>query len=270
MQKFTRPITREIELAGERLALTVGADGISVRPVGSRKPPHEIGWAALVCALTKSETGQASPPGADEVAAAVEVLKKGGPPRTGGQPPSSPAPSAPPPSPAPAAEDVQGLLGRLEKWLARHRRHFLEGLLPGADPAALEELQRHIGVPLPASLHALLAWHNGQSPESQGRFVGDWFLMGTGPIADAKRELDAGGQESGWQRAWVPFLDNDAGDYVCLDTAQPGTPVREFWQDRNDHPVVAASLEAWLADVVAAMERGDYHEDPDRGSFLRK
>ena len=69
MQKFTRPLTREIELGGERLALTLSADGVVVRPVGSRKPPHEMSWdKLLLCAAT----------GTDDLAAAVDAVKKGG------------------------------------------------------------------------------------------------------------------------------------------------------------------------------------------------
>src|SRR5260370_31074172 len=48
VQKFTRPITREIEIGGERLALTFSEQGIAVRPVGSRKPPKEITWAGVL------------------------------------------------------------------------------------------------------------------------------------------------------------------------------------------------------------------------------
>jgi len=36
VQKFTRPITREVEIGSERLAFTFGEQGIAVRPVGSR------------------------------------------------------------------------------------------------------------------------------------------------------------------------------------------------------------------------------------------
>jgi cell wall assembly regulator SMI1 len=269
MQKFTRPLTREIELAGERLVLTLSADGISVRPVGARKPPHDMNWAELICCLAGSQTRRASAPGADELNAALDALKKRGP----AKPTSEAVPlahqAAPRPE-APASDDINRLLGRLEEWLKRHRKHFLEGLLPGAAPADVDALAQHLGVSVPASLRALLAWHNGQSPDSRGRFEQDWLLMGTGSIADAKRELDADFRDHGWQPAWVPFLDNDAGDYVCLDTTQSGAPVRQFWQDKTEHPIGAPSLEAWLADVVQAMERGDYHEDPERGSFLRR
>jgi hypothetical protein len=52
MMKFTRPITREIELGGERLAVTMGDQGVSFRPVGSRKPPREVAWATILCCAT--------------------------------------------------------------------------------------------------------------------------------------------------------------------------------------------------------------------------
>ncbi len=265
MQKFTRPITREIEVAGERLAVTLSAEGVAVRPVGSRKPPHEMSWADLVAWLTES--------GAGDLAAAVAALKKGGPARPSAQA-AAPSPAAPPAAPSgPAAgPDMKQILGRLEPWLAKHRRHFLEALLPGAAPADLDALQNRLGIPLPASLRALLAWHNGQSTDSIARFEQDWSLMSAEQIAAAKQALDGSGGDpaQGWQPAWIPFLDNDAGDYLCLDAGQPGAPVRAFWLGKAEHPVVAPSLEAWLNDVVAAMERGEYHEDPERGSFLRR
>src|ERR1700732_5536090 len=52
VQKFTRPLTREVELAGGRLAFTFSEQGIAVRPVGSRRPPREITWGALVLHMT--------------------------------------------------------------------------------------------------------------------------------------------------------------------------------------------------------------------------
>jgi cell wall assembly regulator SMI1 len=181
----------------------------------------------------------------------VETLKK----RTGRK------------SPTPGMKE---LLGRLERWLARHRPQFLQGLLPGASAADLDRLQADLGMALPPDLRTLLAWHNGQSDESPARFEEDWILMGSRQIAEAKRELDADATETGWQAAWIPFLDDDAGDYLGLDTRRPGAAVREFWQDRTEHLEIAPSLPVWLESVVSAMERGEYEEDPERGSFIRK
>src|SRR5438067_855762 len=98
MQKFTRAVTREVEVAGVRLAVTLDEKGISVRPVGARSAPHEMSWAAVACALAGRP---AAAPAAEEVQRAVEAL--------GG-------------SAAPAADDsVAGLLARLDAWLKKHR-----------------------------------------------------------------------------------------------------------------------------------------------------
>lgn len=80
MQKFTRAITREVELGGERLALTFDAEGLSVRPVGSRKPPHTCSWASLLVHLAREDATEPSP---EDVAAAVGRLKAG---KTGARP----------------------------------------------------------------------------------------------------------------------------------------------------------------------------------------
>src|SRR4051812_28839299 len=73
MQKFTRALTREIDVAGERLAVTLDENGLSIRPVGARKPPRQATWAAILCALT----GGAGEPADDEIRAALEALRGG-------------------------------------------------------------------------------------------------------------------------------------------------------------------------------------------------
>jgi hypothetical protein len=95
VQKFTRPITREIEIGGERLALTFSEQGIAVRPVGSRKPPKEITWAAVLTHMTGPSGSETPSP--EQINAAVEQLRGPG---------SKPAPkpeseSAAQPAPAP-------------------------------------------------------------------------------------------------------------------------------------------------------------------------
>ncbi len=103
MQKFTRPITREVEVGGDRLAITFGEQGISVRPVGSRKPPKEISWPALLSHMTGPGAGVSPSP--EQISAAMEQLHGPGykpSPRSEPEPVSSPAPSsvsptAPPP-----------------------------------------------------------------------------------------------------------------------------------------------------------------------------
>jgi cell wall assembly regulator SMI1 len=165
---------------------------------------------------------------------------------------------------------LKDLLTRLEAWLAKHRRRFLAGLRPGASTAELATLDKHLGFAAPPDLRLLLAWHNGQGEDVIGKFEEDWQLMSSTGIAAAKGELDAAAAATGWQNSWVPFLDNDAGDYRCLDSTSPGIPVRDFWLGNKDQPTVAPSLRAWLTDFVHDVEKGVYEEEPERGTFIRK
>ena len=252
MQKFTRAITREVELAGERLALTLDAEGISVRFVGSRKPPLTGSWAAILSGL--AQDGGA--PSEADVAAALEQIR-------GGK-------SAPRAATAEKAAPVEGsltpTLARLEDWLAANRPRYHQNLRPGATPAEINA----IGVNLPDDLRMLLAWHNGQGNEFAGALVQSWMLMGTGQIHAAKNTLDAGDPATGWRPDWVPFLEDDAGNYVCVDPSGPGASVREYWAGKAEHPVVAPSLRQWLETFVEGVDRGEYVEEPERGRFLKR
>jgi cell wall assembly regulator SMI1 len=275
VQKFTRPITREIEVGGERLALTLTEAGITVRPVGSRRPPREITWGGLLCHLTGQELGTSEEPGADHLSRAVGALKSGTAAQRAAPPTPAPAEhSEPTPAASPAAEkhartpDYTALLSRLERWLAEHRPKYLHALHPGASAAELDALQTELGRPLPAGLRTLLAWHNGQKEDFTGQFEENWMLLGTQGIATAKKELD-GGEGAGDRRDWIPFGEDDGGDFLCVDAGDPAEPVREFWLGKPAEPPVAPSLATWLEQYLAALERGEYHEDPERGAFLR-
>src|SRR5208337_1297900 len=71
MQEFTRSLTREIQVDGERLAVTLDKEGLSIRPVGSRRPPSSLSWAACLCAAVGNPPDAA----AELVAAALTTLK---------------------------------------------------------------------------------------------------------------------------------------------------------------------------------------------------
>ena len=244
MQKFTRALTREIEVAGKALAVTLDENGLSIKPVGSRQAPLTLSWAACLCAAA------APPAAADrEVARVLEGLGEGG------------APSSPK-----AGSEVPALLGRLEGWLKKRRRRYFKGLRPGATEAELAELARALGKPVPAELADWLRWHNGQDEDLIGAFVESFNLMSAQAVIAALSERKG---QAGWKSAWVPILDDYQGDLVVLDTSRPGCPVLERWEGRDDTPEVAPSLEAWLTALVGDVEAGRYHEDPERGEFVR-
>ena len=172
------------------------------------------------------------------------------------------------------AGGLGSILNRLEKWLVKHRPEYHRALLPGASPADLKALKSQLNRALPAGLHSLLAWHNGQDPYAVGCFEQNRRLMGCSQIAAANKELkgaSASGESADhWDPAWIPFLDDDAGNYVCLDTGRPGAPLREVILGRSNQQLLASSLAVWLAEFVAAVERGDYVQDLERGTFFRR
>jgi cell wall assembly regulator SMI1 len=299
MQKFTRALTREIEVSGERLAVTFSAEGLAMRPVGSRRPPHTMSWEAVVHAC--ANRGGAHAPGETDVGEALKAIKAGGPrsAESAGKGASSanepqhqqekepqavathehgghanqPAEEeqeasgrSPRQGASAPAGDLAETLARLDRWLAAHRPHYHNALLPGASPSELAALQNVLGGPLAEDLRTWLRWHNGQDPDVPGALEENWRPLSAAEIAEAKRNLDAEGHP-GWDRRWLPFLDDDNEDYLCLDPGASGTPVRECWRGRAEHGVVAPSLAAWVAKFLSGAERGEYAEDPERGGF---
>jgi cell wall assembly regulator SMI1 len=265
MQKFTRALTREVEVAGERLAVTLSAEGLSVRPVGSRRQPYSMSWAAWVTSCTQPWAANYEPT-PEEAAAAVEAMKAGKVLSSTAKAASDEAPKNPS-SPSDTA-GLAPLLARLDKWLGAHRANYLKGLLPGATPADIDQLEKDIGCLVPEELRAWLAWHNGQDEHTVGALEGRWIPMNTKEIAETKKERDAHPTD-GWQDKWVPFLDDDRGNYLVVDTGEPGHPVREVREGHSENAIVAPSLTKWLEGFVEALEQGKYHEDPERGTFFR-
>ncbi|HZU38612.1 MAG TPA: SMI1/KNR4 family protein [Gemmataceae bacterium] len=160
---------------------------------------------------------------------------------------------------------LEHVLSRLEAWLRRHRSRYLKELHPGATAKDLTVLDAALGTPAPDELRTLLAWHNGQDFEDAGCFQEDWMLLSTTDIVQARRDLT-----DGWAKNLIPFLDDDAGSYLGLDTASAGHPICSYVEDEPARRrVVAPSLTAWLQEFVSAVEKGQYHEDPERGSFLK-
>jgi cell wall assembly regulator SMI1 len=163
---------------------------------------------------------------------------------------------------------LAALLSRLDKYLAKRRPKFRKNLLPGATAAELDALAKTIGKPLPADFRELLSWHNGQGDDYAGYFVDHWLLLSLAKITASKADLDQLGGEYGWNKNWLPFLDDDGGNFVVLNLTKKDPPVLIYWMGAKAE-TLAPSLEAWLTDFVTAAEQGKYCEDPERGTFTR-
>jgi cell wall assembly regulator SMI1 len=162
------------------------------------------------------------------------------------------------------------LIERMDAWLATNRADYRALLQPGVDDAALDGFEAKFSLTLPAAFRALYTWRNGQPNSCFDSLQDNRMFSAIEDIADTKEMLDdmIGSDfedPATWRRGWVPFLSNGGGSYLCVDVdaeggGQPGQLVA-FWKADEDRPVEHASVDAWLADLVASMEAGTIEFD---------
>ena len=157
------------------------------------------------------------------------------------------------------------LIERMDAWLAENRAGYHAALQSGVSDAQLDAFEAKFSLTLPEAFRALYRWRNGQPNSSFDSFQDNRMLSSLEDIADTKEMLDdmIGSDfedPATWRRGWVPFLSNGGGSYLCVDVdaeggGQPGQLIA-FWKADEDRPVEHASVQTWLADLVASMEAG--------------
>ncbi len=159
-------------------------------------------------------------------------------------------------------DDLEALAGRTGQLGAL-------ALRAGASTAALDDLERHLGVTLPPSLRAFLAAHDGQERAGRGLFFGSEFLGVEGIRAqwDTWRGIDEdamnadcaddmGSQPAGvvrplyTNRGWIPLTHDFGGNHVGLDfdpdvAGHPGQVIT-FGRDVEVKRLVAPDFDAFL------------------------
>jgi cell wall assembly regulator SMI1 len=165
--------------------------------------------------------------------------------------------------------NAEELVARLDRWMQKNRPQFLAGLPEGATPAELKELEEHVGKTLPEALKVFLAWKG----ESRGRLVRNFGTMSVEQILGERQGLnDLLDAEDGdfdlpswWRKDWVPFLENGAGDFRCVDLggAFGGVPgqVLEYWHDYDNRTIQYPSFVTWLSVFVETLEAGLWDGD---------
>jgi len=155
--------------------------------------------------------------------------------------------------------------GKLETWLDANRPAVLADLNPGADTAAIDDLQGRLGLQLPEDFIACLRGHDGQKGQAAPLFDAYAFLPARRILMSwsSWNELLDGGDFDGregrtdgpvkplwWSPGWVPFASNGGGDYLCIDMDPPpqgqrGQIIRVF-HDVADRIVIASGFGPWF------------------------
>jgi hypothetical protein len=150
---------------------------------------------------------------------------------------------------------VTRTLARLSTLWADKRPGFEKRLRPGASAASLAKFAKSLGLPLPREVVAFYAWHDGAKDEHEP-LEGNYGWFSLAGIAKHKKMLDTMGFEDEttypkycWNVAWLPFLQFNYEDVVCLDTRSGA--VFERYNARRSTLVLAPSFRAWLDAHVA-------------------
>jgi cell wall assembly regulator SMI1 len=161
--------------------------------------------------------------------------------------------------------NMQSIIARIDRWLAANRPDYYGQLQAGVTDAELLAFEARFSLTLPEAFKQLYGWRNGQDALCFDSFQTNRMLLSLDDVAETKDMFDGMigtdfDDPRYWRRAWVPFLSNGGGSYLCLDLAaedggKPGQLIA-FWKSDEDRPIEFESMEAWLVELVTSMENG--------------
>jgi cell wall assembly regulator SMI1 len=175
-----------------------------------------------------------------------------------------------------------------KEWLNTHYSEGLEDLNPPAADDELVSLQESIGCTLPAEFIQFLKIHDGQAGDagwlidgsellSTERILSEWTvwndLLKGGDFDEARSKPNSDKMKSDWWNAkWIPFTYDGSGNHLCIDLdPAPGGKVGQIitmWHDDPERDVIAESFQAWFADYVGAVLRGEYAYSDEYGGIV--
>jgi cell wall assembly regulator SMI1 len=188
--------------------------------------------------------------------------------------------------PANLKEDVQQLWTTYESWLSVQWPEGLARLQAPATDDHIARLEAVLQAKLPDDLIACLKIHNGQS--GFGPLLGGWDflsveeiqeqwqvwaeLVDAGDFDGYASEPEAGIRDDWYNRKWVPFTHDGAGNHLCvdLDPASSGQygQVITMWHDGAERELKAPSFLAFLSAYVEGVLAGEYVCAEDYGGIV--
>lgn len=158
------------------------------------------------------------------------------------------------------------LVQRLELLLRTKRSEYFAQLQPGVTDDQLDAFAARFSVTLPQEFRDLYRWRNGQHLDYSESLHRNRMFCSLEEVAEAKAVFDEMigfdfEEPEHWRRAWLPFLHNGGGSYLCIDTVgedgrKPNQLVA-FWKADADRPVEHDDLNQWLSRVIQALTGGD-------------
>lgn len=161
---------------------------------------------------------------------------------------------------------------KLEAILYKTDPGLLADLAPPASNEEISNLERALGVSLPADFVACMEIHNGQHGMSHGlfddheflstsRILQEWSiwkgLLDSGDFEGTKSFPQSGIRSEWWNPAWIPFTYNGAGDHFCLDLAPTDAGISgqiiTLWHDDGAREKQAGSFAQWFAQYIEKM-----------------
>src|SRR5579883_331789 len=175
--------------------------------------------------------------------------------------------------------DPDGVPGSWRRISAHlQSQHAAPVLAPPATSEQLASAEQDLGFALPTDFRASYATCDGQVAGSPGVILpyaprGNFFqLMPLRSVVrtwtrmrdeclrwPAKRPVDPEILRQPWSVTWLPFAENGAGDYLCVDLS-PGAScgqVIAFEHEGEQRFVLAPSLAAYMHRLADALVRGD-------------
>lgn len=158
---------------------------------------------------------------------------------------------------------------KVEAELATKARAILESMNPGAEEAAIEELEEHIGQELPTDYRDFLMMHDGQGQESNPGFFDMFSLMPLELVQDSWNEVDTLREDVGEHEScpgdWLPIAEDGTGDLLCVELESGA--ISKFVHDEANEEI-ADSFEGWLAEMLGVLRGGDFLFDSSSGSGI--
>lgn len=195
---------------------------------------------------------------------------------------ASNAPARPPGQPRPLLdEDIASVLARLDRWYAAKLPADRYRLNPPADDAAIDALERAIGIAMPPAWRQLYRWHDGEEGDRSGHIYGlpllslarveaEWRNW-AGVLADFAGDryaIPGGAWPAGAidpayiNPRWIPLTHDGSGNHIGIDLDPwPAGRVGQiilYGRDEDVKAVIAESLGTFLGWIADLLESGNY------------